>query len=281
MEIISCLSAKGGVAKTTTILVLAGELSRRGKRVLIIDADTQGSLSKVVGVAPPGVCLGDLLLESPSRNRSLVREAIVRGTPFGDLILPGSDLKRQEQLVAAASGRELRLWRAVESLANEYDYLLVDVGRQGLLTANAVYCATGVLVAVETALLGVEAIAQTFEEISEIRNVYDRGPQIIGVLPTKYLWNRSVHNAALEAIRAFPYQDVYPHQESIPVLEPLECLTAFEKLSVKGLPIHQLEEFTDPRRRAVVDRLVDAVLDWKQRKDSQNARPIQEHLQRA
>ena len=276
MEILTCLSAKGGSAKTTIMVVLAAELTLRGYKVLTIDADTQSSFSKMVGAysddeaySHPQRCyLGDLLLASPARISTLLEGAVIETKFFGSVIAPGPNLKEQERQIASKSGSELRLVRAIEPLNGEYDFMLIDVGRQGTLTANAICAATGTLLAFETSLLGVEAIRQTLSEVEEIRSVYRTGPEIIAVVPTKYLWNRAVHNLALKTLREFPYSEYYSYQNEIKVVEPFECRTAFEKMVALGVPPHHMDDFKNQELYSNCERLVNTILNWKEEKDA-------------
>jgi cellulose biosynthesis protein BcsQ len=271
MEIITCLSAKGGAAKTTIIAVLAAELVRRNIRVLTVDADTQNSYSKLAGAYseddPPKegqVWLGDLLLADPKRLPFIFSDSVITTKHFGDVIVPGPRLVVQEAEIGGRNAAQIRMQRMLEPVvaAKKYDVILIDVGRQGVLYSNAINAATGVLLAFETSLMGVEAIRQTLASLDELHSLYRFGPDIIGVVPTLYKWNRSVHNIALKTLKEFPYTDYFAYQETIPVLDPFEDRTAFEKMAALGLPPHEIKDFDNPEIYSNCERLVNTVINW-------------------
>ena len=124
MRSLAVISEKGGTGKTTTVLNVAGELSRLGHRVLVVDADPQGNASMVLlgGEKPTSPTLAHVL-----GGLAGVRDAI-RSTRFERLsLLPGDALLADVALqLAGELGRERRLRLALEEVAGDFDYIVCD-----------------------------------------------------------------------------------------------------------------------------------------------------------
>lgn len=268
MDTITAFSSKGGVAKTTILMALAGELTKLGHKVLVVDADATGSLSKVLSISGSEVGLGELLLGSLQQNAELLPRALMKTEHFGTAIGPGEDLDRAETALAAKARKEERLADLLGMLDKQFDYALVDGGRRGLLTTNVLCAATGIFLPVQTSLMGLDAVPDTLAALERVKLGHSRKFDIIGVIPTRYLWNRSVHNMALESIQKTDYRELYPHQESLAVLRTMEELTAFEKMAAMGKPAHLVKDFDKPERYENVTAITRALLAWKEVKDA-------------
>ncbi len=171
---------KGGVGKTTTTLDLGGELARMGKRVLLIDLDAQMNLTVRLQVraaeptlaqvltAPRGTTYYDcaptaLACAWRPENDGEVAFAVVPGDPA----MAGVELA----LVGMVSGRERRLARALASLQDEYDYILIDCPPSlSLLMVNALYAADGVLLPVQAQTAAYQMLPWTLDMIANVRD---------------------------------------------------------------------------------------------------------------
>ena len=122
--IVAVISRKGGVGKTTSVVSLAGALARLGKKVLVVDLDSQASASVSLGVVR-----GDL---APSIHDVLFRalpaaQAIRRTlTERVDLITASSDLMHADVELAPVRNRETKLRDALLPVASSYDWILLD-----------------------------------------------------------------------------------------------------------------------------------------------------------
>jgi chromosome partitioning protein len=268
MDVITAFSSKGGVAKTTILMALAGELNKLGFKVLVVDADATGSLSRVLGVSDVEVGLGELILASPQQNTALLPKALVPTEHFGMVIAPGEELDQVETVLAAKPRKEERLTDLLSMVKDRFDFTLVDSGRRGLLSTNVLCAATGVFVPVQTSLMGIDAVQDTLATLERVKITNRRNFEIIGVLPTRYLWNRSVHNMALKSIQSTDYSELYPHQKHMLVLKPMEELTAFEKMAAMGKPAHMVKDFEKESRYENVSAITRALLAWKGVKDA-------------
>jgi chromosome partitioning protein len=182
---IACANQKGGVGKTTTVVNLAAYLALGGRRVLIVDLDPQGNATSGLGIERAGIGLStyDALL-----NGVDLRE-IVLGTALDGLRLAPSTiaLAGAEVELATAEARERRLARALATVAEGYDDILIDCPPSlGLLTINALTAADGVLVPVQCEYYALEGLGQLVATIHLVRDHLNPDLAIDGALLTMY-----------------------------------------------------------------------------------------------
>ncbi|MEN8182976.1 MAG: AAA family ATPase [Myxococcota bacterium] len=188
MRTVAIVNQKGGCGKTTTTVNLAGCLADDGARVLVVDVDPQAHATLALGIDPDQV--EENVYEVLSLEDGAGRLAqIVR--PAGeniDVVPSGIVLSALEQKLAAerSDERTKRLARALEGVAERYDYALIDCPPNvGLLTFNALRACQEVIVPLETsyfAIHGVRKVLETIELLSE-----RVGHQVrVHVLPTLY-----------------------------------------------------------------------------------------------
>ncbi len=162
---IAVANAKGGCAKTTTVLHLAVAYAQRGLRVLVVDMDPQGTLTRQLGISVRGVpSVKEVLLE-----KLPAREAIVAARANLDVL--GADLRLAlaDIDLATSLGGDTRLRRALQGL--DYDLVLIDCPPAiARLTANALVAADAFLVPVDPSpysLEGLDMLQPTIEAIRE------------------------------------------------------------------------------------------------------------------
>lgn len=182
MKVISIISTKGGVGKTTLSANLAGWLSKLGKKVLMIDADPQPSLSsyfKLTQQAHFG--LTEVLFNPPTINHCISQ------THYGDLIYsndPNNQL--QSWLVGKGDGR-LRLSIALKHLKTQYDYVLIDTqGARGNLQDACVLAADLLISPILPESPTVRELERgTLSMMGELQSYKDMGinvPSLFGVI---------------------------------------------------------------------------------------------------
>ena len=156
-RVIAVANQKGGVAKTTTAVNLGIGLARKGKKVLLVDTDPQGSLTASLGyVEPDGIpiTLANILT-------AVINEEEV--TPSGGIlhheedidIMPGNiELSALEVVMGNVMSRELILKDYIDMMRERYDYILIDcMPSLGMMTINALVAADSVLMHLEDVLL--------------------------------------------------------------------------------------------------------------------------------
>lgn len=181
-KLFSIINNKGGTGKTTTAANLGAALARLGKRVLLIDMDSQCNLSASLGLTEAGEHhIGTLLL-----GQSKVEEAVVEADQLW--LIPSVDnLLDYETRINNEPGREYLLREALEPLAKTYDYLIVDCPPSlGALSINALVASDYFIVPMQTenfAFIGLDKILDISEKVKKRMN-----PQLKlgGILLVKY-----------------------------------------------------------------------------------------------
>ncbi len=187
--VIAFANQKGGVAKTTTTLNLGVAFAEEGLRVLLIDLDPQGNLTMSQGLNPDSIerSMFDVLV-----HQLPIEEVIQRAEV--DLAVSSIDLAGAELALSSLIGRERALAKAISSVRDQYDYVLIDTPPSlGLLTINALVAANGVIVPVQCEYLSLRGLVQLENTLSMIRENLNPNVEIQGILPTMFD-NRTLHS---------------------------------------------------------------------------------------
>jgi len=172
---------KGGVGKTTTTVNLAAGLAQVGQRVLMIDLDPQGNATMGSGVDKRSLELSvyDVLLESAS-----IAEARVRSDKCGyDVLGASRDLAGAEVEMVGVERRERRLKLALQAVAEDYDFVLIDCPPSlSLLTLNGLCSAHGVIVPMQCEYFALEGLTDLVNTIKQVHANLNKDLQIIGLL---------------------------------------------------------------------------------------------------
>ena len=182
VRVIALANQKGGVAKTTTTLNLAVALKEKGMKVLCVDLDPQGNLTMSQGLNPDEIdrSMYDVLVHK------LPIEQVIHEREI-DLAVSSIDLAGAELALSSMIGRERALEKALVSVRDRYDYILIDTPPSlGLLTINAFTASDGVIVPVQTEYLALRGLVQLENTLAMVRENLNPTVQIMGILPTMY-----------------------------------------------------------------------------------------------
>ncbi|SDB64690.1 ParA family protein [Butyrivibrio sp. INlla16] len=172
-KVIAVANQKGGVGKTTTTASLGIGLARKGKKVLLIDADPQGNLTECLGFQEPDemkVTIADAfkkLLNEQNEEKVNPQDYIIHNDEGVDLIPANISLADIELMMVAVTGREFILEDFVEPILGDYDYILIDcMPSLGIITVNALAAADSVLIPVKAEYLPVKGLVQLLKSIN-------------------------------------------------------------------------------------------------------------------
>ena len=183
--VIAIANQKGGVGKTTTCVNLAASLAATKRRVLLIDIDPQGNATMGSGIDKRGL-------------EHSICDVLVDDVPLADVIVPAAeggydvapsnqDLTLAEVQLIQQPKREFRLRRALESVVDNYGYVLIDCPPAiNMLTVNALTAAHKVLIPMQCEYYALEGLSALSETIDQLRNSVNPQLEIHGILRTMF-----------------------------------------------------------------------------------------------
>ena len=187
-EVIAIVNQKGGCAKTTTAVNLGVGLALTGKKVALIDADPQGSLTVSLGYREPDqqrLTLATLMTSIINGEETDSAEGILHHEEDVDLIPADITLAGLEVSLSNVMSREMILKDYIELLRDQYDYILIDcMPSLGILTINSLVSADSLIIPVQAAYLPVVGLQQLMQTVSMVRKRLNRNLQILGILIT-------------------------------------------------------------------------------------------------
>lgn len=198
--VISITNQKGGVGKTTSAVNLAYYLAKAGKKVLLVDFDPQGNATSGLGVDKDklNITMSDVML-----GKKLLKDTII-ATDYKNLWLAPSTphLANTEAELAQAERRFSRLKVAIESVANQYDFILIDSPPSlSLLTVNGLIAARYILLPVQAEFYALEGLGQLLETMKLVRKNINPTLDLLGVLPTMINSRTSLSQQVYEEIK--------------------------------------------------------------------------------
>jgi len=192
---------KGGVGKTTTTVNLAAGLALAGQRVLLVDLDPQGNATMGSGIDKRALALSvyDVLLESAS-----MAEARVRSEKGGyDLLGANRELAGAEVELVQLERRDQRLRAALQAVAGDYDFVLIDCPPSlSLLTLNGLCSAHGVIVPMQCEYFALEGLSDLVNTIKQVHANLNRELQVIGILRVMFDPRITLQSQVSEQLKA-------------------------------------------------------------------------------
>ena len=187
-KIIAIANQKGGVGKTTTTSNLGIGLAKQGKKVLVIDADAQGSLTASLGFTEPDkleVTLANVLEKVINDEEMEPGYGILKHGEGIDLMPGNIELSGLEVSLVNVMSREIMMRSYVGMVKDRYDYILIDcMPSLGMITINAFACADSILVPVQAAYLPVKGLEQLIKTVGKVKRQINPKLEIEGILLT-------------------------------------------------------------------------------------------------
>ncbi len=239
MQVISIISTKGGVDKTTTAANLGGIAADAGLRVLLLDLDVQPTLSSYFALqsrAPGGIY--ELLAFNEQERTRLISHTVIEGL---DLILSNDDKGQLNTLLLHAPDGRLRLRNLLPIFRPHYDLLLIDTqGARSVLLEMAVLASDLALSPVTPEILAAREFRrgtlQLMQDIAPYRRLGIDPP------PLQLLINR-VHPVSSNArLIQQALRDLFSTEPGIVVLDTrIPAIEAYPRASTQALPVHRVE----------------------------------------
>ena len=206
-KVISVANQKGGVGKTTTSVNLSTILAKKGKKVLMIDADPQGNATSGLGIDKNvNFSIYDVIINDVDIDNTIIETNIknLEVCP-SNINLAGAEV----ELVAMVS-REHRLKEKVEDIKEKYDYIIIDCPPSlGLLTLNAFTASDSVLIPVQCEYYALEGLGQLMDTINLVKKHLNKDLTIEGALLTMYDIRTNLSNQVVKEVNKYFENKVY------------------------------------------------------------------------
>lgn len=187
-KVICVINQKGGVGKTTTAVNLSYFLSKAQQRVLLVDFDPQGNATSGLGIEKSdtdtlGVTMTEVILGQAPLS------AAIHSTKYKNFDLAPStpELANAEVEITGQQRKFTRLRDAIQTVAGNYDYIIIDSPPSlSLLTVNVMIASKYFLLPVQTEFYALEGVAQLLESVQLIQKGANPGLRLLGVVATMY-----------------------------------------------------------------------------------------------
>jgi len=207
-KVISIANQKGGVGKTTTSVNLGACLAHIGKKVLLVDIDPQGNATSGMGVEKADVnqCVYNVLVEDVD-----VKQVILPTSEENFDIIPATiQLAGAEIELVPTISREVRLKRALDTVKNQYDYILIDCPPSlGLLTLNSLTASDSIIIPVQCEYYALEGLSQLLSTVRLVQKHLNKNLAIEGVLLTMLDARTNLGLQVIEEVKKYFQDRVY------------------------------------------------------------------------
>ena len=206
-KIISVANQKGGVGKTTTTVNLGTILAKKGKKVLLIDADPQGNATSGLGVEKDVEKSVYDVLVNDTEIEDVYQDTMIKNLKVcpSNINLAGAEV----ELVSMMS-REQRLKEKLIKVKDEFDFILIDCPPSlGLVTLNAFTASDSVLIPVQCEYFALEGLGQLLNTINLVKKHLNKNLYIEGALLTMYDIRTNLSNQVVKEVKKYFDNKVY------------------------------------------------------------------------
>lgn len=182
-KVIVFVNQKGGVGKTTSAINIGAYIAEAGKKVLLVDFDSQGNMSSGVGVNKKKPTIYELMAGQSSADETIKHTSL----PDLDVISASIELSGAAIELVDLENREFYLKNALASVKDRYDYILIDCPPSlGLLTLNGLVAADEVLVPMQCEFFALEGLTLLLQTVKSVQGGLNKDLKIGGIFFTMY-----------------------------------------------------------------------------------------------
>ncbi|WP_163539636.1 AAA family ATPase [Gracilibacillus sp. YIM 98692] len=207
-KVIAVANQKGGVGKTTSSVNLSACLAHLDKKILIVDIDPQGNTTSGVGINKGDVeqCVYNALVDDLTADQICIHTDIKNL----DIIPATIQLAGAEIELVSTLSREVRLKKAIDSIKEQYDYIIIDCPPSlGLLTINALTASDSVIIPVQCEYYALEGLSQLLNTIRLVQKHLNKALMVEGVLLTMLDARTNLGIQVIDEVKKYFQSKVY------------------------------------------------------------------------
>lgn len=238
---VSVVNQKGGVGKTTTTVNLGAALAQKGERVLLVDIDPQSNLTTHLGLGSKmegedqiveTIPVPEFTIYDVLKGKKKIADVVIHRSANLDVVPSTLLLSAADLELGGMIGRELILKRALETVKDQYDWVIIDCPPAlGLLSLNALAAVQEVVIPVQSEYLALHGVRQLLDTIDQVRSVYNPSLKVCGVLICLHDSRKRLARLVYETIKGYFGELVFESviRENVALAEaPASGQTIFE-----------------------------------------------------